>query len=121
MAIIEYISATQSRSRNIIAEMNKRITIQRSSKVPNNMGGFSLTWTDVDTIWAAIWPTSAKSATQDAQTIKEITHRIRIHFRRNVRISNRIKYKNRYFNIVSVINPNEEDEWLDILCKESAA
>lgn len=121
MAIIEYVSATQSRARNVLAEMNKRVTLQKPVKTPNSQGGFAITWSDEDTIWAAIWPVSAKSITQDAQIVKEMTHRIRIHFRRNVRVSKRLKYKNRYFNIVSIINPNEENEWLDILCKEASA
>ena len=104
-----------------IADLNKRITLQYQASTPNGQGGFVKTWVSVTPdLWAGIWPVSAKEVVQDNQTAWIISHRIRIRYRRGVKVTHRIKYKNRYFNLVSVINPNEDCEWLDLLAKETA-
>lgn len=103
----------------IIGDLNKQITIQYQTKVADGMGGFTSTWTDADTIWAAIWPVSATEYIKAAQTTMTVTSRIRIRYRSNMRPDYRIKYGNKYFSISSIINPNMGNEWLDLLCKEA--
>ena len=98
--------------------LNKRITLQYTTNVSDGMGGFTATWIDAATVWAAIWPTSAAELIQSMQTDMVISHRVRIRYRSVLRPSWRIRFGLRYFNIVSIINPNERGEWLDILCKE---
>jgi len=102
------------------SELNKRITFQYQAKVPDGMGGSTTTWTDVVTVWAAIWPVSASESIKAMGTVQTITHRIRIRYRLVLKSSWRIHYGNRYFAIVGVTNPNEANEWLDILCKEAS-
>ena len=103
-----------------IGDLNKYITIQAPSKVSDSMGGFTETWNDVDQVWAAIWPVSAKEQIQSGQMTMAVTMRIRIRYRSVFRPNWRIKYGNRYFSIVSIVNPNEKNEYLDLLCKEAA-
>jgi SPP1 family predicted phage head-tail adaptor len=105
----------------IISDLNKRITLQYQTKAPDGMGGWNSVWNSVtpDT-WAAIWPTSAKELIQTNSTAMVVSHRIRIRYRRDVKGSMRIKFGNRYFAIVSIINPEEKNEWLDLMCKEAA-
>ena len=105
----------------MIGNLNKYITIQISTRVSDSMGGFNLTWSDHDSVWAALWPVSANEAQQAGQVSMTISHRIRIRYRNAFKASWRIKYGNRYFNIVSVINPGERNEWLDLMCKEVLA
>lgn len=102
------------------ADLNKRITLQHPSKAPDGMGGFTVTWTDAATVWAAVWPVGASEAAQAGQTTMTVTHRIRIRYRSIVKAGWRISYAGRYFNIVAVIDPNSAHRWLDILCKEAA-
>ena len=103
----------------MIGELNKRIILQYETKVSDSMGGFTSTWIDAATVWAAIWPTSAAELIQSMQTDMVISHRIRIRFRSVLRPSWRIKFGTRYFNIVSIINPNEKNEYLDIMAREA--
>ena len=103
-----------------IGDLNKRITIQYEVQTSDAMGGFSVVWTDLKTVWAAIWPVSANEHLQAMQNTMTITHRIRIRYRSDLSASYRIKYGTRYFNIVSMVNPNERGEWLDIMAKEAA-
>lgn len=101
-----------------IGALNKRIELQAATQTADGMGGFTSSWTTQQTVWAAIWPTSAKELMQSAQNTMEISHRIRIRYKSTLIPSWRIKYGTRYFNILSIINPNERGEWQDLLCKE---
>jgi len=109
----------------MIGKLNKRIKIQVKTQTSDEMGGFTETWSDLATIWAAIWPTSAAEFIRSDQATMESTHRIRIRYQRfEIKPSHRIKFTDtvggdRYFNIVSIINPNERQEWLDIMAKET--
>lgn len=103
-----------------ISYFDKTIMLQRSMKVPNGQGGFVATWNDVCSVWARILPTSAKEQRQSEQTVLTVSHTISIRHRRDIKASWRIRYKNRYFSIVSMINPEEAGEWIDLLCKEVA-
>lgn len=104
-----------------VGSLNKRITIQNVTKVSDGMGRFTETVVDVATVWAAIWPTSANEQVQAMQTVMTISHRIRIRHRSILKASWKIKFGNRFFSIVSIINPNEANEYLDLMCKETAA
>lgn len=102
-----------------IGSLNKQITIQYKVNTPDGMGGYSSTWKDRLVVWAAIWPVSAKEAIQADKNTMTTTHRIRVRYIRNFKPSWRVKFMNRYFSIISVINPNESCEVLDLLCKEA--
>ena len=84
------------------------------------MGGFSVVWKDEATVWCALWPVSAKEQVEAMQTVMTITHRIRIRYRDGVSPAWRVKFGDRYFAIVSIVNPNEAEKQLDLLVKEAA-
>ena len=103
------------------ADLDKRITLQAKTRVPDGAAGFTETWTDLGTIWAAIWPASANEMTQANSTTMVISHRIRIRYRSVLRPSWRVKFGAQYFSIVGITSPNEGREWIDILAKEATA
>ncbi len=104
-----------------IGDLKKRITLQSMTKTADGMGGFSIVWKDEAIISAAIWPVSASEQVQAMQTTMTISHRIRVRYRTNVRASYRVNFGTRYFNIVSIINPNEANKYLDIMVKEATS
>lgn len=104
-----------------IGDLDKLVTLQYKTKVPDGLGGFTSTWVNSDSIWAAIWPVSASETVKAMQTTMTITHRIRIRWRAKVKPQWRLKFGERIFNIVSIINPNEDNRWLDIMAKEVQA
>jgi len=104
----------------MIGDLNKRVTLQYETKTSDGMGGFSTVWTDAgDPVWAALWPLSATETVQSMQTGMTISHRIRIRYRSVLRPSWRLKFGGTFYNIISIINPNMKNEYLDILAKES--
>lgn len=102
------------------SELNKRIVLQSPVNAADGMGGFTVTWADEATVWAAIWPVSAAETIQAAQAQMTVTHRIRIRYRSVLKASWRVSWSGRYFNIVSIIEPNMAHVWLDVLAKEAA-
>jgi len=102
------------------ADLNKTIILQYKTMVPDGMGGYTTTWADAATVWAAIWPISANEQIQAMGQQMTITHRIRIRYRNTIKASWRVKFGDRYFNIVSVVDPNMAHRWLDIMVKEAA-
>ena len=103
-----------------IGTLKKRVTLQYPSMALDNMGGTDQTWTDSETIFAAIWPVSAKDRVSAAALTMEITHRIRIRYKSNIKSNWRVKYGERYFAIIGIINPNESNRMLELLCRETA-
>lgn len=104
----------------MIGDLNQRVTLQYSTSVSDGMGGSTKTWHDAATVWAAIWPISAKETVAAMAETMTITHRVRLRYRSVLRSDWRIKYGNQYFNIVSIIDPNMDHRYLDIMCKEAA-
>lgn len=85
------------------------------------MGGRTTTWKDEAEVWAAVWPISANEVVQAAATTLVVSHRIRMRWRDGVSSTWRIKFGDRYFAIVSLINQNEMDRNFDLMCREAAA
>jgi SPP1 family predicted phage head-tail adaptor len=103
-----------------IGDLTKRITLQRPTRTADGMGGYTVVWADVATVFAAIWPTSAREALEADKPQMTTTHRIRIRYR-TVDPSWRIQCGTRYFTIESIINPSERGQILDLLCREAVA
>src|SRR5512135_2602518 len=96
-----------------IGDLRHQITYQAPVRVADDMGGATVTWTDMETVWAAIWPVSANEQIQSAQPTMTISHRIRNRYFPGLKASWRIKYGTRYFNIVSIVNAEERNRQLD--------
>lgn len=103
-----------------IGDLRHRISLQSPTRTADNMGGYSTVWTSEATIWAAIWPVSGKEIMQARQNKMNVTHRIRIRYRSDIKSSWRIKFKLRYFDIDVIINPDERNKMLELLCTETA-
>ena len=104
-----------------IGQLNKRITLMYKTSVDDGMGGVTVTDVSVEPdVWAAIWPASAKEIIQANSTAMIITHRVRIRYRADINGTWKVKYGDRYFAIIAIVNPEERNEWLDLLCKEAA-
>ena len=102
-----------------IVDYDKRISFQKPVIASNGMGGFTSTWTAVDSeVWARILPVSAKESRESDKETMTVSHTISIRYRRDIRPSWRIKFKLRYFAIVGMVNPEECGEWWDLNVKE---
>jgi SPP1 family predicted phage head-tail adaptor len=101
-------------------DLNKQILIQYPTKVPDGQGGFITTWVNAATVYAQISPVTAREQVWGMQTVMTISHTITIRYRSVLKASWRIKFGDRFFNIVSIINVDEANDYLQIMCKEAA-
>jgi len=100
-------------------ELKNLIDFQAITRIPDGMGGFVNSYsTTVSDVWAAIWPLKSAEIHEGGRVVATVTHRIRIRYREGVRASWRIKFKNKYFSIVEIINPNMDYKVLDLMAKE---
>lgn len=101
-----------------IGDLRHRITLQKLEMVQDSYGQPTETWTDVATVWAAVNPISGREFFQAETINSEITHKILIRHRAGIEPSMRVKFKDRIFTILSVINFQEKNEALQLMCKE---
>ena len=102
-----------------IVELNKRITLQAQRKTPTLKGGFTITWVDIAIVWAKTWSVSSNEKTESMQSSLERIQKFKIRYRNVLKASWRIKYGDRYFNIIG-LDPDDKNIYMFITCKESA-
>lgn len=96
-------------------KLNKRITIER----PVAVAGEGVTsWATVCTVWAQIRPLVGNRRYQAQQLNADVAGQVVIRYRRDITTSMRILYSVRYFQIISIIDPDEKHETLEIDYKE---
>lgn len=101
-----------------IGDLRHRITFQVPSTTENEIGEEIPVYNDFKTVWASIEPLSGKEYLEANKESNEITHRIRIRYTQGITNDMRIVYKNRVFDIQSIINVNERNKELQIMCIE---
>lgn len=103
-----------------VGKMRHRITFQRQSSDKDTLGGYGnddADWTDVATVWAQISPISGKEFFSETRE-NTVSHKIYCRYRSGISPKMRIKFKDRIFRIISVINWEERNEGLTIMCEE---
>lgn len=104
-------------------ELRHQITIQMATTGRDSVGERTLTWTSGRNTWAAIWPVKGSEYFASQQLQANVTHKIRIRYQTlanstAIGSNHRIKFGSRYFTINSVINPDERNILLELMCTE---
>lgn len=101
-----------------IGRTNKRITFCRYEERRNALNQTEQVLAEIKTVWASVEPTRGREY-QEAQRIRpELTYKITARYHQGITPDMIIRYKGRYFNIVSVINVREKNAMLEIICTE---
>lgn len=101
-----------------IGRLKHRITFQELINTKNEYGELENNWNDTLTVWAEVRPTSGKSFFNAKQVNSEISHSVYIRYRKGLSPSMRIKFKERTFEILYIMNVNENNTLMQIYCKE---
>ena len=103
-----------------IGKMRHRITFQRQSSEKDELAGYQDEWIDVASTWAQISPVSGREyLTQMRQTL--VTDKVYCRYRAGITPKMRIRFGDRVFRIISVLNWEERNEGLTIMCEEHVA
>ena len=103
-------------------ELRHKITIQKLNNSQNDYGEVDVnahtTWSDVTVVRAGIYPISGKEFFAAETVNSEITHKVKIRYFEGITPNMRINFNNRIFSIESIINFQEKNVELQLLCKE---
>lgn len=107
-----------------IAQLCNRIELQALTETPDGQGGFTSSWTVVQSHWAKIKTVSAKERVYNQKLEDNYTHEIVI---RNTQdyvfptAKHRILFGTRIFQIHTVEIVDELDFWIVIMAEEGVA
>ena len=98
--------------------LRHEIIIQRYAESIDDFGGVTKDWIDLLTTRASIKPISAKDIVSGAVQINETSHSVFMRYQTDIKPNDRIIFKGRIFDITSVINREEKNITIELLCKE---
>ncbi len=101
--------------------LDKRITIQAKTIARDSFSGETITYYDLDTVWANIRVLSGREFFLAKQVNSEVDYEITIRYRADVNTTRRIKYSDstvRYFDIKAVLDKEMNRKWLTLMCSE---
>lgn len=94
------------------------LALEKASLAPDGMGGHAETWGEVATVFARVEPVSASARFGAGQSVEEVTHRITLRHRADLRSGMRFKRGERAFAIVTAHDPDETDRYLVCRARE---
>ena len=103
-----------------IGKLNKKITFQVfMDDEEDKMGQSTQKWKDLKPVWATFRPVRGAEHDEAARKFREErTYKATVRYRPGISSDMRIKYKERVFEIKSVVNVNEANYILEIECTE---
>ena len=94
------------------------ITIEHQTKARNAIGEVENAWATFCSCWAAIEPASGNTYYNAKQLDSKVDGRIRIRYRDGVKPTMRVKYGDRYFTIISLVQPQNTKRELHLMYSE---
>ena len=104
----------------LAGKLRHRVAIQTQATSLNTYGDPDQTWTTDETVWASIEPTSGNEVDIGEGQAGIITHRIFIRYTANATPKKRLLFGSRVFGIVTVLNHEERNEFMQLQCKEES-
>jgi SPP1 family predicted phage head-tail adaptor len=100
--------------------LRHKIDIEVESTTQNTFGEQTQSWSVfLNDISASISPISGREFFSADMVNAEITHKIRIRYRTGMHPKMRVKFGTRYFDIQAVINFEERNKEILLMCKEA--
>jgi SPP1 family predicted phage head-tail adaptor len=99
-------------------EFRHIITFQKETNIENAYGETDNIWEDVLQTRGGIYPISGKEFYAAERVNSELSHKVNMRYVPNITPDLRINFEGRIFQIISVINFQERNVELQLLCKE---
>ena len=99
-------------------KLRKRVRLQELTEKQNDFGEIVRSYTTYATVWAAVKPLQGRELQFAQQINAEVTYKITIRYKFNVTSEHRVIHRKKILEIISVINPEESDKSLVLMCKE---
>ena len=103
-------------------QLRHLLTIQTPTDSVDATGAVKSSWATLTTVWGAVWPVTAKEYIAAGQIFTNLTHRVRIRYTDSTMTTKcRVRFGDRYLDIRGIVNSEERDEMLDLMCTEEIA
>jgi SPP1 family predicted phage head-tail adaptor len=102
-----------------IGKLRHRITIEQAAENQEPDGSVIEMWSIYATAQASIEPVSGREYFVAQSTQADLNHRISLRYVPGITPKMRVNYGSRIFDILSVINVNERNRELQLMCRES--
>jgi SPP1 family predicted phage head-tail adaptor len=94
------------------------LTLEELNRVADDGGGFTESWVAVATVFADLRPISGSERVDADRLTGSVTHDVVLRYRAGVVPAMRFREGTRIFQIVAVIDVDEQHRWLQCLCEE---
>lgn len=103
-----------------INKLRHKVTIEENQGTVNDGGGNKLTnWVPIATVWAEVRPLSGSEVTIAEKRGQKTTHNVKIRYRAGIKKDKqRINFNGRILAIEYIINKDERNIELNLLCRE---
>jgi len=98
--------------------LRQRVTIQEKVVTRNAYGEEVITWADVATVWGSVEPLRGDEFLEFARAGAEVSTRIVLRYRSGIVPEMRVSYDGHTYDVLSVINVEERDKELQLMCRE---
>lgn len=92
--------------------LRSELSLQEATQTPDGAGGFTESWTEVAVVFAEVEPLAARDRFGAGQTLEEVSHRITLRHRPDLRSGMRFVRGGRRFMIATVYDPDESGRYL---------
>ena len=100
-------------------KLRHRLALQSATTTRDTYGAEVETWSTYDTVWGSVEPLRGTERIFAQQVNAKVTHKIRVRSNSSITVQHRILFDSRYFYINSVINPDERNIEIELICSEA--
>jgi SPP1 family predicted phage head-tail adaptor len=100
------------------SKLKNRITFLKPTNLQNGTGENVSSFEEYITVWASVVPVTGKEYIESQKLRAETTYKIATRYISGITTDMKIKYGEKEFEIVSVLNLNERNTELQIVCFE---
>ena len=107
--------------------LDQRVTLQRRTRTPDGMGGFTEAWTDLATVWAQVLPLRGSEKWEAMRVSPDDRMKIRIRWRGDANgqpyytSADRLVWRGRTYNIESALPWGGRQAFIELGVKEGAS
>jgi SPP1 family predicted phage head-tail adaptor len=95
------------------------VTVESMTRTSDGMGGWTEEWSILATVRAAIWPKKMVEQVETGKRTATVTHQIRVRYLDGIDEECRVVFGDRIFEVISVLNVEERNRTLDLMCEEA--
>lgn len=103
-----------------LGKLKHRIRIERRTGVQNPAtGAMSYTWQKIADVWSEVTPVSVKEFITSQASSVELTARIKIRYRQDIKDQDRILFRGNIYSVEGILpDPDSGLEYLTLPCSE---